>query len=63
MLIFLLNNFNFFLADRIDIDKSLYDVNTFTGRFQHFAWVTDPRTCFVSEDALDKAKILVNDYR
>lgn len=48
---------------RIDIDSPLWDQSTFIGRFKHFAWVTDFRTCFVSESELDDAKKLVNLYR
>lgn len=44
---------------QIDIDKPLWDLKTFSGRFMHFLWVTDPRTCFTSEDELLKAKELV----
>ncbi|XP_055628248.1 sideroflexin-2 [Toxorhynchites rutilus septentrionalis] len=46
------------MAD-IDIDKPLWDLRTFTGRFMHFLWVTDPRTCFTTEEELNKAKDLV----
>uniref|UniRef100_A0A1A9ZBX2 Sidoreflexin n=1 Tax=Glossina pallidipes TaxID=7398 RepID=A0A1A9ZBX2_GLOPL len=48
---------------RIDVDKPLYDVNTFVGRFQHFAWMSDPRTCILSDDKLRQAKTLVEQYR
>ncbi|XP_023013748.1 sideroflexin 2 [Leptinotarsa decemlineata] len=51
------------MTDRIDIDQPLWNQNTFIGRFKHFLWVTDPRTCVVSEDTLDKAKVLVEKYR
>lgn len=44
---------------QIDIDKPLWDLKTFTGRFMHFLWVTDPRTCFTPEEELHKAKELV----
>ncbi|XP_063709906.1 sideroflexin-2 [Culicoides brevitarsis] len=48
---------------RIDVDKPLYDLSTFKGRFLHFAWVTDPRTCVVQDAELYKAKTLVEQYR
>lgn len=48
---------------RINVDKPLYDLHTFTGRFLHFAWVTDPRTCVVKDAELYKAKALVEQYR
>ncbi|XP_055588598.1 sideroflexin-2 [Uranotaenia lowii] len=47
----------------IDIDKPLWDLKTFSGRFMHFLWVTDPRTCFTSEEDLIKAKELVTQVR
>lgn len=49
--------------ERIDVDKPLYDVTTFLGRWKHFAWVTDPRTCIVGDEDLQKAKSLVEQYR
>lgn len=51
------------MPERINIDEPLWDQSTFVGRFKHFLWVTDPRTCVVSEEALDNAKTLVNQYR
>ncbi|KDR07724.1 sideroflexin-2 [Zootermopsis nevadensis] len=48
---------------RFDIDKPLWDQSTFSGRLKHFFWVTDPRTCIVSEETLDDAKQLVEQYR
>lgn len=48
---------------RFDIDKPLWDQSTFSGRLKHFFWVTDPRTCIVSEETLDAAKQLVEQYR
>lgn len=50
-------------TERIDVDKPLWDQSTFVGRFRHFAFVTDPTTCFTSEDDLDKAKLLIEQYR
>lgn len=44
---------------QIDIDKPLWDLKTFSGRFMHFLWMTDPRTCFTPEEELLKAKELV----
>ncbi|KAJ9589711.1 hypothetical protein L9F63_017083 [Diploptera punctata] len=49
--------------DRLDIDKPLWDQSTFIGRVKHFFWMTDPRTCIVSETSLDAAKELVSQYR
>lgn len=50
-------------SQRIDVDKPLYDLSTFVGRFQHFAWMTDPRTVVVSSERLIQAKNLVDSYR
>lgn len=50
-------------SDRIDVDKPLYDLSTFFGRFRHFAWMTDPRTCILSNKRLLEAKELVTLYR
>ncbi|PSN47614.1 Sideroflexin-2 [Blattella germanica] len=51
------------MVTRLDIDKPLWDQRTFIGRLKHFFWVTDPRTCVVSESTLDEAKQLVEQYR
>lgn len=51
------------MPERLNIDEPLWDQSTFVGRFKHFLWVTDPRTCVVSEETLDNAKILVEQYR
>ncbi|GJQ86223.1 hypothetical protein Trydic_g8924 [Trypoxylus dichotomus] len=51
------------MPERINVDQPLWDQGSFIGRFKHFLWVTDPRTCVVSEDELDKAKTLVEQYR
>ncbi|CAG9835527.1 unnamed protein product [Diabrotica balteata] len=51
------------MTERIKIDEPLWDQNTFVGRFKHFLWVTDPRTCIESEETLDNAKLLVEKYR
>lgn len=49
--------------DRIDLDKPLWDQSTFVGRWKHFAWVTDFRTCTASEEKLLAAKKLCQQYR
>ncbi|XP_044738468.1 sideroflexin-2-like [Chrysoperla carnea] len=51
------------MSERIDIDKPLWDLSTFNGRLKHYLWMTDPRTCLVSESQLDEAKILVEQYK
>ncbi|XP_017783360.1 PREDICTED: sideroflexin-2 [Nicrophorus vespilloides] len=51
------------MPERIKIDEPLWDQSSFIGRFKHFFWVTDPLTCMVKDEELDKAKILVEQYR
>lgn len=48
---------------RIDVDKPLYDLSTFVGRFRHFAWMTDPRTVILPSAKLIQAKQLLESYR
>uniref|UniRef100_A0A8D8UYJ1 Sidoreflexin n=1 Tax=Cacopsylla melanoneura TaxID=428564 RepID=A0A8D8UYJ1_9HEMI len=48
--------------DRIAIDKPLFDLSTFSGRFKYFAWVTNPALCIVSDAELDRAKELRSQY-
>ncbi|XP_046750100.1 sideroflexin-2 [Diprion similis] len=50
-------------VDRIDLDKPLWDLSTFAGRWKHFAWVTDFRTCTTSSEQLLAAKELCEQYR
>lgn len=49
--------------ERLDLDKPLWDQSTFAGRWKHFAWVTDFRTCIVPEEEIIAAKNLCEDYR
>lgn len=51
------------MPERINIDAPLWDQSTFVGRFKHFMWVTDFRSGLVSEETLDNAKKLVEQYR
>lgn len=48
---------------RLNVDEPLWDQRTFFGRFKHFLWVTDPRSCVVSEKKLYEAKTLIEQYR
>lgn len=48
---------------RLDLEKPLWDLSTFAGRWKHFAWVTDFRTCVVAEEKLHAAKKLCEEYR
>lgn len=50
-------------SERLDLDKPLWDQSTFFGRWKHFAWVTDFRTCVTPEDELLRAKELCEKYR
>ncbi|XP_076759051.1 sideroflexin 2 [Xylocopa sonorina] len=49
--------------ERLDIDKPLWDLTTFVGRWKHFAWMSDFRTCVVSDSELLQAKKLCEDYK
>ncbi|XP_030573175.1 sideroflexin-2 [Drosophila novamexicana] len=46
----------------IDVNR-LFDLQTFTGRFKYYAWMTDPRTVVVSNERLLQAKQMVDNYR
>ena len=48
---------------QIDLSKPRYDQSTFSGRASHFFEVTDPRNLFVSTEKLEKANILVKQYK
>jgi hypothetical protein len=49
--------------DRIDIDKPLWNQNTYFGRWMHYAFITDCRTILVPESKLWEAKKLCEDYK
>lgn len=49
--------------ERIDVDEPLWDQKYYYGRWRHFAFITDIRTIFVSEEKLWKAKELCELYR
>lgn len=52
------------MADsRINLDKPIWDQNTFIGRLKYFTWVTDPRLSLSSKQSLLEAKTLVSQYR
>ncbi|CCU80397.1 unnamed protein product [Blumeria hordei] len=46
-----------------DLPVSQYNLDTYWGRVQHCAAISDPRTLFVSNDELERAKNLVAAYR
>lgn len=49
--------------ERIDFTKARWDQSTFYGRFRHFVWVTDPRSCLVSKEKLLESEKLIQDYK
>ncbi|KAG7190270.1 hypothetical protein KM043_006388 [Ampulex compressa] len=51
------------MEERLDLDKPLWNLDTFVGRWKHFAWVTDFRSCVVPESEILAAKKLCEDYR
>ncbi|XP_052833716.1 sideroflexin-2 isoform X1 [Octopus bimaculoides] len=51
------------MSDRIDLDKPLWNQDTFYGRLKYFAWVTNPSTCLTPTSKLFEARDLVNKYR
>ncbi|GAB1602299.1 sideroflexin-2-like [Argonauta hians] len=51
------------MSDRLDLDKPLWNQDTFYGRLRYFAWVTNPSTCLTRTSKLYEARDLVNKYR
>lgn len=49
--------------ERVDFNKSKWDQSTFYGRFCHFVWVTDPRSCLVSKEKLLESEKLIKEYK
>ena len=50
-------------SDRINIDQPLWDQSSFTGRFQYFAWMSNPMNGLVGNQTLLEAKQLLQAYR
>lgn len=48
---------------RIDVDKPLWNQDTYFGRWMHYAFITDCRTILVPENKLREAKKLCEDYK
>jgi tricarboxylate carrier len=48
---------------RINIDNPRYDQNTFEGRARHFFITTNPLNVLASDEALDRAKRIVEAYK
>ena len=51
------------LAERLDLDQPRFDQSTFIGRLKHFTLVTSPFNAFASNDQLEHAKTLIQQYR
>lgn len=50
-------------AKRIDLDSPRWDQSTFTGRFKHFASITNMFLSLKSDQELNEAKELLTLYR
>ena len=48
---------------RIDLDSPRWNQDTFSGRFQHFASITNMLLSIKTDKDLDDAKTLLNLYR
>lgn len=53
----------FIMSGRINIESPRYDQSTFEGRAKHFFITTNPLTVFASDEELEKAKAIVDNYR
>ena len=51
------------MSSRINIDSPRYDQNTFQGRATHFFITTNPLNVLATDEKLDRAKKIVEDYR
>lgn len=51
------------MSARINIDSPRYDQNTFSGRATHFFITTNPLNVLATDEKLDRAKKIVEDYR
>lgn len=49
--------------EAIDVEKPLWDQETYLGRLRHFAFITDIRTVIVPSKKLLEAKQLLADYK
>ena len=46
-----------------DLSKSPWSLDTFSGRAQYYAWITDPRLSFTSTKKLHSYKEIVEHYK
>ncbi|XP_048842626.1 sideroflexin-1-like [Brienomyrus brachyistius] len=51
------------LSPSINIAEPRWDQGTFAGRAKHFFMVTDPRNVLMSNQTLEDARVIVEDYR
>ncbi|XP_026774448.3 sideroflexin-1 [Pangasianodon hypophthalmus] len=51
------------LSTSINIKEPRWDQGTFVGRAKHFFTVTDPRNVLLSNEQLEKARRIIQDYR
>ncbi|XP_071946954.1 sideroflexin-2-like [Antedon mediterranea] len=51
------------LPTRLNLDKPRWDQSKFAGRLKHFFNITDPRNALCSENELDAAKQLIEQYK
>lgn len=47
----------------IDLSKSPYNLQTYTGRASHFLRLTNPMNVLASDEKLDEAKKIVNAFK
>ena len=50
-------------SEIIDVDKPLWDQETYLGRWRHFAFITDVRTVIVPTQKLHEANQLLENYK
>ena len=50
-------------VSKFDLDKPIWDQNTFSGRRRYYAWITDPRNTIVSTTTLFQARDLIQCVR
>ncbi|CAH0697111.1 unnamed protein product [Spodoptera exigua] len=51
------------MAKPIDLSKPKWDQSTYMGRVKHFLLITNPLNCLASDEDLDMAKRVVEEYR